>query len=129
MIDLTVLAVIGVSALIVSAGSLLCVLQLSRQQRQLARSIKVIHCEMNALSTGSIGVGKKIVEIEGRFRGLVARQENIDNRDEAKSSYQQAAALLAKGLSIAEVTDTCHIPQAEAELISTLNHLSQKSHG
>jgi len=49
------------------------------------------------------------------------RLERLEQRDPSNVTFSQAAKLVGMGASISELTETCGLTQAEAELMSKLH--------
>jgi len=49
------------------------------------------------------------------------RLERLEQRDPSDVTFSQAAKLVGMGASISELTETCGLTQAEAELMSKLH--------
>ena len=130
LINIYTLAILATIAICLALVSIVLQFRLRKNQQMTMVVIKKVAREMNAVSTGSIGVGKKITEMEGRFRQLQKRQQQkAINGREQPASYQQASKLIDKGLSTEDVAKTCHIPRAEAELLESMRRMTVNNDG
>lgn len=76
--------------------------------------------EVQAMSKSSIGVGKKVLELEKYITVLEAKIEEMQKNDPAKVSYSEAARLVELGAGIEDLMNTCGISRPEAELVRAL---------
>jgi len=118
-----------------SAIVLLIALWVSRKShtkiRQLQNEIKQARNDLRALTTSSIGVGSRLLDLERRQRKLATRTENkapvVDLYDSANQPYDHAIHLAQQGKEIDEIVSMCGISQNEAELIKMMNRLEEAS--
>lgn len=87
---------------------------LNRRQDNLER-------EIQGVSNGSIGVGKKLIALEKEVNYLRSVVEEMNGADPAKVSYSEATKLVELGASVEEVMDACGISRPEAELVRALS--------
>ncbi len=105
------------------------------QQRRINNlSIKLIELEdeLQAINCSSIGVGKKLTQVETELKGVESelkvvesQQEEMAHRDAHQPKpYLQAAKMAQMGASVKDLMESCQLTQGEAEL---LVHLHQSS--
>lgn len=130
LINIYTLAIMVMLAICLAMLSLVLQFRLRKNQKMTMVVIKKVAREMNAVSTGSIGLGKKMIEMEGCFRRLQKKQhQKAIHGHEQPASYQQASKLIDKGLSTEDVAKTCHIPRAEAELLESMRRMIVRNDG
>lgn len=119
-----------VSVLFVVSALVLCVALWSvarsqRQARQLRREVTQLRSDIRALTTSSVGVGGRVLELERRLRRLAQRQEEFDIYESANQPYEHAIAMARKGADVKEIEDICGVSRNEAELIQMMHRLEK----
>lgn len=117
------MAVMGLAGLVVLLlGWLMMIsLRLHGQRRQTQALINVIRAEIKAMTTGSIGMGKRLKSIEHRLNLTVEKQQELENRDPTQLAYNQAARLMEMGADVDDLVKNCGIGRPEAELMALLH--------
>lgn len=117
------MAVMGLAGLVVLLlGWLMLIsLRLRGQRRQTQALINVIRAEIKAMTTGSIGMGKRLKSIEHRLNLTVEKQQELENRDPTQLAYNQAARLMEMGADVDDLVKNCGIGRPEAELMALLH--------
>ncbi len=95
-----------------------------RQRRLENRSellIISLRAEIQAMSGSTIGMGKRIVDIEAKLDISLEKQRELEQRDPDEVAYSQAARLVEMGASVDDLVHSCGIGRPEAELM-TLMH-------
>ena len=111
-----------------SLGLLIAGIQLMRFQKQLTEQrslIKKTHSELNANSSGSIGLGHRLLTLEKQMKELKSRHQDLvsfgsDDKYQ-KRTYKQASQLALMGATIDELKNSCELSHGEAELLSHMN--------
>lgn len=121
-----------VSVLFVVSAVVLCVALWStarsqRMTRQLRKEVTQLRSDIRALTTSSVGVGGRVLELERRLRRLAQRQEEFDIYESANQPYEHAIAMARKGADIKEIEDICGVSRNEAELIQMMHRLEKAS--
>jgi Flp pilus assembly protein TadB len=121
-----------VSVLFVVSALVLCVALWStarsrRQTRQLRKEVTQLRSDIRALTTSSVGVGGRVLELERRLRRLAQRQEEFDIYESANQPYEHAIAMARKGADVKEIEDICGVSRNEAELIQMMHRLEKAS--
>ena len=123
-------------ALIVLA--LLCVglvatcVWLAMQQRHMAQlqaerdavrdqHIKELRKRLDTYLAGSVRMGEELHELRRTVAPLPDKLTQIEQRDPSSLSFTQAARLVGLGASVDDLTQSCGLSKAEAELVSKLN--------
>jgi len=88
---------------------------------KLSESVAHLQGDMNALCSGSVGVGKRINRLETKSRLQAERQTRLEHQTPDLQSYGNAARLANKGADVEELVDHCGLSRGEAELILFLN--------
>jgi len=96
-------------------------LRLRGQRRQTQALINVVRGEIKAMTTGSIGMGKRLKSIEHRLNLTVEKQNELENRDPTQLAYNQAARLMEMGADVDDLVKNCGIGRPEAELMALLH--------
>ena len=121
-----------VSVLFVLSALVLCVALMSaarsqRQARILRKEIVQLRSDIRALTTSSVGVGGRVLEMERRMRRLAQRQEEFDIYESANQPYEHAISMARKGANVKEIEDMCGVSRNEAELIQMMHRLEKAS--
>ncbi|TNC82046.1 MAG: DUF2802 domain-containing protein [Oleiphilus sp.] len=93
---------------------------LLKTQAQQASLIDALSKEVQGACHGSIGVGRKALQLEKQMLKLEERLEEMQNNDPAKVSYSEASRLVELGAGVEDLMNTCGISRPEAELVSAL---------
>ncbi|MDX1451880.1 MAG: DUF2802 domain-containing protein [Oleiphilaceae bacterium] len=111
------------------SGILVClmaiyVVQLKRAtlkaQAETAKLIDSLSQEIQGISHGSMGVGRKALQLEKELETLKDQFEAFSKNDPAKVSYSEASRLVELGAGIEDLMNSCGISRPEAELVSAL---------
>lgn len=113
-------------ALLAAAICIHVLVRVKRQERQHQALINVLRNEIRAMTSGSIGMGKRLIAIERTLNITVERQQELENRDPGVLAYNQAAKLMEMGASVDDLVSNCGIGRPEAELMALLH---QELHG
>jgi hypothetical protein len=73
------------------------------------------------LHSGSIGMGKKIQQLEAQIKKTQENQQNIVAQAPENRLYTRATKMVELGASIEELMVECELPRAEAELLLNLH--------
>lgn len=84
--------------------------------------ITVLRNEIQAMTSGSIGMGKRLVDIEQRLNTTTEKQQELANRDPGVLAYNQAARLMEMGADVDDLVKDCGIGRPEAELMALLHN-------
>ena len=120
------------SILIVLSGCVLLIsLWASRRSSSrvllLEKQLKQARNDLKALTTASIGVGGRVLELERRLRRLSEKQKEVDIYESANQPYDHAIDLARQGMKVEEIVTMCGISRNEAELIQMMNRFKQAS--
>lgn len=95
-----------------------------RQIRQLRNSLKercdTLGRELHATTSGSMGVGQRLVACERQLHELRTVIDEMRQNDPLRISYDEASRLVDLGADIDDLMNTCGISRPEAELVSAL---------
>ncbi|MBK5000727.1 DUF2802 domain-containing protein [Pseudomonas sp. S31] len=114
------------------ALSLWLFLNYSKRQRELAaeqaagdavrdQRIKDLAKRLDDYQNGSVRMGEAIHELRAVVAPLPEKVQQLEQRDPNSVTFTQAAKLVGMGASVSELTETCGLTQAEAELMSKLH--------
>lgn len=119
---LTVLALIllGVQGLINAR-------RIARLRQQLRDNSENLVRELHATSSGSIGVGNRVIACERQLHELRAQFDEMRQNDPLRVSYDEASRLVDLGADVDDLMNTCGISRPEAELVSALRRRQQRA--
>ncbi|PKF62920.1 DUF2802 domain-containing protein [Psychromonas sp. psych-6C06] len=73
------------------------------------------------LHSGSVGMGKKIQQLELLIRKTQENQQNLVAQAPENRLYTRATKMVELGATIEELMNECELPRAEAELLLNLH--------
>ncbi|MBY4675971.1 DUF2802 domain-containing protein [Marinobacterium sp. CAU 1594] len=73
------------------------------------------------MTSSSIGMGKRLVDVEQRLNVTSEKQLELENRDPGVLAYNQAARLMEMGADVDDLVKNCGIGRPEAELMALLH--------
>ncbi|MEE1866470.1 MULTISPECIES: DUF2802 domain-containing protein [Pseudomonas] len=114
------------------ALSLWFFLSYSKRQRELAaqqaqgdalrdQRIKDLAKRLDDYQNGSVRMGEALHELRATVAPLPDKLLQLEQRDPNSLSFAQAARLVGMGASVDELTQSCGLTQAEAELMSKVH--------
>ncbi|MBJ9975401.1 DUF2802 domain-containing protein [Pseudomonas sp. S75] len=114
------------------ALSLWFFLNYSKRQRELAaqqaqgdalrdQRIKDLAKRLDDYQNVTVRMGEAIHELRAVVAPLPEKLLQLEQRDPDSVTFSQAAKLVGMGASVAELTQSCGLTQAEAELMSKLH--------
>ncbi|MGE7992009.1 DUF2802 domain-containing protein [Pseudomonas sp. NPDC089554] len=114
------------------ALSLWFFLNYSKRQREVAaqqavgdalrdQRIKDLAKRLDDYQNGSVRMGEAIHELRAAVAPLPEKLLQLEQRDPNSVTFVQAAKLVGMGASVEELTQSCGLTQAEAELMSKLH--------
>lgn len=103
--------------------------RVARQVRELEeRELQRLHQlkgEVNTFQQGSIRMGEELMALREQFKRMEDKQLRIEQHDPQSLPYNQAARLVSLGASVEDLTQSCGLSKAEAELVAKL-HAARK---
>lgn len=114
------------------AGTLAFLLRYVRQQREwvvqqaerdAVRDRRVVELakRVDHFQQSAVRVGDEVHELRAILAPLPDKLAQIEQRDPASLSFAQAAKLVGMGATVDELTQSCGLTQAEAQLMSKLH--------
>lgn len=114
------------------ALSLWFFLNYSKRQRELAaqqalgdalrdQRIKDLAKRLDDYQNVTVRMGDAIHELRAAVAPLPEKLQQLEQRDPNSVTFAQAAKLVGMGASVQELTQTCGLTQAEAQLMSKLH--------
>jgi cell division protein FtsB len=114
------------------AGTLAMFLAYIRGQKQIAaqqakgdalrdQRIKDLAKRVDDYQNGNVRMGEDLYELRAIVAPLPDKLAQLEQRDPSSLSFAQAARLVGMGASVNELTQSCGLTQAEAELMSKLH--------
>jgi len=85
------------------------------------RRLKELSRRLDAYLTGSVQIGEELYELRRVVAPLPDKLNQIEQRDPSSLSFTQAARLAGMGASVEDLTQSCGLSQAEAELVSKMH--------
>lgn len=85
------------------------------------RQREVFKRELQELRSGTIGVGRRVIELEKRQHQQAERIEESSQQDPQAKLYTRAMKMVALGAGVDELIRECELPKAEAELLIRLH--------
>ena len=85
-----------------------------RQRESFKRELQELRC-------GTIGVGRRVIELEKRLLQQSERIEETTQQDPQAKLYTRAMKMVALGAGVDELIKECELPKAEAELLIRLH--------
>ena len=83
--------------------------------------IKELGRRLDTYQNGSVQIGEDLHELRAVVAPLPEKLTQLEQRDPTSLSFSQAARLVGMGASIDELTESCGLTQAEAELMSKMH--------
>ncbi|EXF93844.1 chemotaxis protein [Pseudomonas fluorescens HK44] len=113
-------------------GTLAMFLAYTRKQRELAalqaqgnalrdQRIKDLAKRVGDYQNGNVRMGEDLHELRAVVGPLPDKLAQLEQRDPSSLSFAQAARLVGMGASVDELTQSCGLTQAEAELMSKMH--------
>ncbi len=96
--------------------------QLNRTECRYAELIDSLSDEIQGISHGSMGVGRKVLSLESKIETLEGTIEEMQKNDPSKVSYTEASRLVELGAGVDDLMNSCGISRPEAELVLALTN-------
>ncbi len=93
----------------------------AERDRVCDQRIKYLSKRLDAYLTGSIRMGEELHELRRTVAPLPDKLTQMEQRDPSSLSFTQAARLVGLGASVDDLTQSCGLSRAEAELVSKLH--------
>ena len=77
--------------------------------------------ELQELRSGTIGVGRRVLELEKKLQHQDARLDETSQQDPQARLYTRAMKMVSLGAGVDELIQECELPKAEAELLIRLH--------
>jgi hypothetical protein len=82
--------------------------------------LKELNRRLDAYLAGSVQMGEELHELRRVVAPLPDKLSQIEQRDPSSLSFTQAARLAGMGASVDDLTQSCGLSKAEAELVSKM---------
>ena len=92
-------------------------IELANQQKQTELAMN----EIKSLLSADILFGKSLAELNQQIISIDNKIEHIDNQRHNDGGYQHALKILEMGGDKLEIMESCHLSNAEAELLINLH--------
>ncbi|MGB0894783.1 MAG: DUF2802 domain-containing protein [Parashewanella sp.] len=124
-----------IAALFYAIACLALVLYLLKQNSKLKARIEVVSTsiedankqnvtvknELKELRNGTIGVGRRVIELEKKLKQYEARLDEAAQEEPESRMYTRAMKMVSLGADVEEIVQECELPRAEAELLLRLH--------
>ncbi|MAG68011.1 DUF2802 domain-containing protein [Pseudomonas sp.] len=97
-----------------------------QQEARLQARLEQLSRELATFQQGSIRMGEEIAALRQQVKRLEDKQLKLEQHDPQSLPYNQAARLVGMGASIEDLTQSCGLSKAEAELFVKL-HASRQA--
>jgi predicted RNase H-like nuclease (RuvC/YqgF family) len=102
-------------------GQKLIAAQQAQGDAQRDQRIKDLGRRVDNYQNGNVSMGEDLHELRAIVTPLPDRLARLEQRDPSSLSFEQAAKLVGMGASVDELTQSCGLTQAEAELMRKLH--------
>ncbi|MFW1677700.1 DUF2802 domain-containing protein [Pontibacter sp. JAM-7] len=109
------------SILVIGLVCLVLFLRLRKYVQQQKALINVLRNELHAMTNSSIGMGRRLQDVEKKLNVTASKQQELENRDPDAVAYNQAARLMQMGANVEDLVRDCGIGRPEAELMALLH--------
>ncbi|MCL2913154.1 DUF2802 domain-containing protein [Shewanella corallii] len=89
--------------------------------REAEKQTEQLRQELTELRSGTIGVGRRVLDLEKSLKQQQARLEESAEQDPGARLYTRAAKMVGLGAGVDELVAECELPRAEAELLLRLH--------
>lgn len=100
--------------------------RLQQQDAQQLERMQLLKTEVLTYQQGSIRMGEELTTLRDQLKRMEDKQMRIDQHDPQSLPYNQAARLVGLGASVEDLTQSCGLSKAEAELVAKL-HAARKT--
>ncbi len=98
---------------------------ITKQLNKSEEALKATNQELNAIGSGAMGVGRKLMQLEKQISELKLSQEEMVRNDPNRVSYTEATRLVELGADVEDLMNSCGISRPEAELVTALSQKNQ----
>jgi len=102
-------------------GQRLVAAQQAQGDAQRDQRIKDLGRRVDNYQDGNVRMGEELHELRTLVAPLPDKLTRLEQRDPKSLSFDQAAKLVGMGASVDELTQSCGLTQAEAELMSKVH--------
>ena len=85
------------------------------------RRLRELTRRLDTYQNGNVQMGEDLHELRAVVAPLPEKLTQLEQRDPTSLSFNQAARLVGMGASVDELTQSCGLTQAEAELMSKMH--------
>ncbi|QJD58724.1 DUF2802 domain-containing protein [Pseudomonas sp. gcc21] len=102
--------------------------RLDEQDAAQRQRIEQLLKDISGYQQGTIGMGEELFALRDQLKRIEDKQQRFEQQDPQTMPYNQAARLVGMGASIEDVTQSCGLSKAEAELVARLHAARQERH-
>jgi biopolymer transport protein ExbB/TolQ len=88
-------------------------------------TINSLRDELDAITSGSVGIGNRVDKLEKKAKLLSRRQYLYEVRQMQDKNYERAKGMINRGEPVEKVIKECKITKTEAELILLANRMNR----
>lgn len=98
-------------------------LALQQAEREAVRDRRILELvkRVDHYQKSAVRVGDEVHELRAILAPMPDKLEQLEQRDPANLSFAQAAKLVGMGATVDDLTQSCGLTQAEAQLMSKLH--------
>lgn len=119
-LDIAPWALTAGSLILLSVQAILNRRRIQQLETRFRERLETVGRELHATSSGSMGVGQRVIACERNLHELRAAVDEMRQNDPLRISYDEASRLVDLGADIDDLMNTCGISRPEAELVSAL---------
>ena len=120
--------IIAITSIITSIIFILLCYQQHRQQRRQSQYIIDLQNQLSVLSSGSVSVDEKLIQLEQTLTKLKEQQGQLSSSIAPQHNYDHAIRLAKKGVASTQLIDNCNLSDEEAHLIKRIHGSSRPVH-
>ena len=98
---------------------------LSSLKKQFKAEKKQLDSQLKILTTGSVGLGKKLIALESKFASLKSVQEEMKTSD-MEFSFTQAQKMIEQGVDSRAIAESSGLSSSEIQLMQLLHKQSHR---
>lgn len=100
----------------------------SKLQKHHVKELKKIQANLNVISSGSIGMGQRMIALEQKLNSLRSTQEEM-KQSNLDFSYTQAQKLIEQGVDLQTVAANSGLSSSEIQLMQLLHRSGSQNSG
>lgn len=114
-------SVVGLVSLMSVIFSWISLRKITASKQAVEQQLADVLSELKAFKSSTMGIGKKVMNIERDLADTVEKQQDLEFNDPNALPYNQASRLVQMGADVDDLMSSCGISKAEAELLMLVN--------